>query len=643
MNILKNKYLISILAFVIPLILYIFTLAPGLYFIDTGELATACIKLGIAHPTGYPLFTLIGRLFTLMPIGEDIYELNLMCAIMSAVSTFVFFHLMHFVITELNLNSGNNDDKLFKKSDGNEALINIIALSGSLVLAFSNTFWNTANSLEVYSLHVLFVITVIFVFLKACKGYVESKGKDDLRYWILFAFILGLSFSNHLTTIFLSVGFLYLYFAINGFKKSAYIRIAAMAIPFIGALTVYIYFFLRGNNPVVSWDYPVNLSNFYRHVSGKQFSVWMFSSTEAASKQFSYYLSAFPKEFFYFPLIVAIFGLFSAFKKQRKFFYFTVLLFVFNILYAINYDIHDIDTYFLLSYIVASIWFTLGLLFIYEKLKLNINVVLLLAVLFPVICIYSNYNENNESKSNFVKEYTENVFNSARPNSIVFSTQWDFWVSASFYYQYTKNFRPDVTVLDKELMRRSWYLRHIRIHYPVIYERSRQEFDAYETELFKFEKETDRYTKPTTEMDRQDLIKIQSAFAALLNGIVKKNIDDHYIYTTFEIEEDKKERFGAEFARVPEGMLIRMAKTIDFDSTYTEPDIKFTKTSNPDYYHTFLMNTYYMMFLNRASYLMNVNKLDISENYVKRALDLRPNDKTGTGMLKRLNEMRAVK
>jgi hypothetical protein len=642
-NILKKKFLISILAFVIPFVLYIFTLVPGLYFIDTGELATACIKLGIAHPTGYPLFTLIGRLFTLLPIGEDIYELNLMCAIMSAIATFVFFHLMHFVITELNLNGENKDEQLFKKLDGNEALVNVIALSGSLVLAFSNTFWNTANSLEVYSLHVLFIITVIYVFLKACKGYVESKGKDDLRYWILFAFILGLSFSNHLTTIFLSIGFIYLYFAINGFKKSAYIRIAAMAVPFIGALTVYIYFFLRGNNPVLSWDYPVNLSNFYRHVSGKQFSVWMFSSTEAAGKQFSYYLSAFPKEFFYFPLIVAIFGLFSAFKKQRKFFYFTVLLFVFNILYAINYDIHDIDTYFLLSYIVASIWFTLGLIFIYEKMKLNMNVILLLAVLFPAICIYANYNENNESKSNYVKEYTENVFASARPNSIVFSTQWDFWVSASFYYQLTKNYRPDVTVLDKELMRRSWYLRHIRIHFPVVYERSKQEFDAYETELFKFEKETDRYTKPTTEMDRQDLIKIQNTFAALLNGIVKKNIDDHYIYTTYEIEEDKKERFGAEYVRVPEGLLIRMAKTIDFDSTYTEPDIKYTKTVNPDYYHSFLMNTYYMMFLNRASYLMNVNKFDISENYVKRALELKPNDKTGTGMLKRINEMRNVK
>ncbi len=643
MNILGNKKVFSVLSFLIPFFVYVLTLAPGLYFIDTGELAAACVKLGIAHPTGYPLFTLIGKVFTLLPAGENIYKLNLMCAFLTAATIFMMFNLVHYVISGMDLNKAGNNTGVFKKFVSNEMLVNLVSLSASLVLAFSNTFWNVANSLEVYSLHTLLIVTVIFVFLKASDIYVHGKGKDDLRYWFMFAFVLGLSFTNHLTTIFLGVGFLYLYFAVNGFRKQSFIKILYMAVPFALAFSVYAYFFIRADNNSISWDYPVNLSNFYRHISGKQFSVWMFSSTEAASKQFSHFVSVYPKEFFYFPVIIALFGLVYSFFRQRRFFYFTLLLFVFNILYAINYDIHDIDTYFLLAYIVTAVWFALGLIFIIDKLKLNNAVIVILAVFLPALCVYSNFEENDESKSVYVREYTENVFNSTRNRSIVFSTQWDFWVSASFYLQMTENYRPDVAVLDKELMRRSWYMRHIRIHYPEIYERSRQEFEDYYIELLKFEKETDRYTSPKTESDKQNLIKIQNSFAALLNSIVDRNYKDYSIYLTFEIDDTKNERFALGYRRIPEGLLLRLTESTDFDSTYSDPEIKFVKTNRTDYYHSFLMNAYYMMFLNRASYLMNFSKLDVAENYVKRALELKPNDKTGMGMLRRINDLRGLK
>ena len=187
-----------------------------------------------------------------------------------------------------------------------------------------------------------------------------------------------------------------------------------MGIPFVLALSVYVYFFVRGNNSIIAWGNPINFDNFYRHVSGKQFSVWMFTSTDSASKQFSHFTEIYPKEFFYIPVIIAFFGIVSSFIKQRKFFYYTLLLFVFNILYAINYDIHDIDTYFLLSFVVTAIWFALGIKFIFDKLILNVSIAALIAILIPLTSIYGNYKENNLSKSNYVKEYTENIFKSAR-------------------------------------------------------------------------------------------------------------------------------------------------------------------------------------------------------------------------------------
>ncbi|MFA7361089.1 MAG: DUF2723 domain-containing protein [Candidatus Kapaibacterium sp.] len=635
----NRKLYFSIASFIIPFIVYITTLAPGLYFIDTGELAAVCVNLGIAHPTGYPLFTLLGNIFAKIPIGDYIYRLNVMCAVLSSVTALVFFNMMHFILTELNLNKEQDKSKRFFTDEKNKLTALIISFSGSMVLAFSSTFWNTSNSLEVYSLHVLLMVTVMYLFLKAENAYV--KGDYDLKHWLIFAFVLGLSFTNHLSTVFLSVGFLYLYFAVNGFSKMSFRKILLMFVPFAVALSVYVYFFVRGDNPVIAWGNPVTWDNFMRHVSGKQFSVWMFTSTGSASKQFSHFIDIFPKEFFYIPVIIAIFGLIESFIKQKRFFYFTLLLFVFNILYAINYDIHDIDTYFLLAFVVTSIWFALGLKFLFEKMKISGAAAVSLSLIIPAFSIYGNYDENNLKSSNFVKEYTNNVFNSAREKSIIMSTQWDFWVSASFYEQYVHNVRPDVVVIDKELMRKSWYLKHLKDHYPELYSRCNQEFEAYSKELNKFEKFTDNYTKPRNETDKQNLILIQTSFMNLLNSIITKN-PDYAFYTTSEIEDDKNERMMKEYARIPEGMLFRYSPKMEYESTYKEPEFIFTKTNATDYYHTFLMNAYYSMYLNRASFLMNLGKIETAENLIKKALDIRPTDKTALGMQKRINDMRGL-
>ena len=74
------------------LIVYFTTLAPSVGFIDSGELAAVASTLGVAHPTGYPLFTLIGWMFANVPVGsEEIVRLNAMAAIFCAVGVFLFF------------------------------------------------------------------------------------------------------------------------------------------------------------------------------------------------------------------------------------------------------------------------------------------------------------------------------------------------------------------------------------------------------------------------------------------------------------------------------------------------------------------------------------------------------------------------
>ena len=68
---LEYKYRDHVIAFSLWLLIfgvYLQTLARTVGFIDSGELATVPFVLGIAHPTGYPFWTLLARLFTLLPL-----------------------------------------------------------------------------------------------------------------------------------------------------------------------------------------------------------------------------------------------------------------------------------------------------------------------------------------------------------------------------------------------------------------------------------------------------------------------------------------------------------------------------------------------------------------------------------------------
>src|SRR5438046_1412791 len=95
----RLEHLIGLSIAAISLAVYVSTLCPTVNFIDSGELATDTYTLGIAHPTGYSLFTITGYLFSHLPLGfRIIYELNLMAALLCAAGLYVFFRFLLFLL-----------------------------------------------------------------------------------------------------------------------------------------------------------------------------------------------------------------------------------------------------------------------------------------------------------------------------------------------------------------------------------------------------------------------------------------------------------------------------------------------------------------------------------------------------------------
>ncbi|MGZ3442447.1 MAG: protein O-mannosyl-transferase family, partial [Polyangia bacterium] len=57
-----------------------------MYWLDSSELAAAAWGLGVAHPPGHPLPSLLGRACTLVPLGSIAFRVGLASALAGAAA-----------------------------------------------------------------------------------------------------------------------------------------------------------------------------------------------------------------------------------------------------------------------------------------------------------------------------------------------------------------------------------------------------------------------------------------------------------------------------------------------------------------------------------------------------------------------------
>ena len=514
---------------------YYMTMAPGLQFIDSGELATVAALLGIAHPTGYPLFTLVGWMFAHLPVGGAvIFRLNMMAAALCAAGA--SFWLLSFRRVIL----------LCRLQDVSERLACAAATSGALMLAFSRTYWSQALEIEVYPLHLLLSAIIVLAFLRA--NFPFEGERVGIGRWYAFAFAVGLGFANHMSTILLAPALLAMFFLRNGRGAETWKLLAKMTLPFAGALSLYLYLPIRASqSPALNWGNVVTFERFLWHVSGKQYRVWMFSSFDAAWKQFSYFLDGLPGEFTFAGLLLSIVGIVLTFRSKRSLGTGVLLFFLGCIVYAVNYDIHDIDSYFLLAYVAEAMAASVGIAALARalqgRLALPGAISTLVVLLLPLAPLVANWHEVDEHTDHLVEDYTANMFASLRPNAVVLSYQWDYWVAAAYYVQNVDSARRDVLVIDKELLRRSWYLKQLENRDPQLIAASRQEVSAFLHEVDRFEHDLP-----------YDPEAIERAYRAMILSLIRQGMASRPVYVTAEIEAE----YTAGFQRVPEGLAFRL-------------------------------------------------------------------------------------
>lgn len=203
--------------------LYIRTLVPSVLDGDQGEFQFIPAILGIPHPSGFPLYILLGHVWSLLPLGTLAYRMNLLSAFFGALTIGALYLALRF-----------------------QKLSRFAAFAASVTLAVIPQFWEYSTVAAVYRLHD-FLFVLVFAFLS------QWERTKAWRWLELAALAFGLDLANHLTIVFLAPATLLLLLMVAGrslFKQPRVILIGALLL--LSPLLLYAYFPIRGSQLISS-------------------------------------------------------------------------------------------------------------------------------------------------------------------------------------------------------------------------------------------------------------------------------------------------------------------------------------------------------------------------------------------------------
>src|SRR3984885_2055830 len=188
----KINNLLGWLCFVIASITYILTLEPSVSFWDCGEFISCAYRLQVAHQPGYPVFAMLGKVFSLLSLGDTTkvpYFTNMGSALASGATIMFLF----WTITALAKKLFVKKDEVLNSSP--TLLIMGAGLVGALAFTYTDTFWFSAVETIVFAWSSLCTAIVFWAILK-WDAHADEPGADR---WLTFiAYVIGLSIGIHL-------------------------------------------------------------------------------------------------------------------------------------------------------------------------------------------------------------------------------------------------------------------------------------------------------------------------------------------------------------------------------------------------------------------------------------------------------------
>jgi len=439
----------SLLASLVPAavaaVAYFFTLAPGVVGFDSAELVTGSYTLGIVHPTGYPLYLLLGKLFTLLPVGSVAYRVNLLSTVLAVLSVLVLGRI------------------IFKLTGSVFA-----SWIGSLFLAFAHTFWVMAIVAEVYTLHTLLLGVVLLLLLR-------WRESPSARRLFAVALAFGFSLTNHVSSVFMLPIIVWFVWRNIGWRESIRM-VPGAALACLLGLSPYLYFPIR-----FAADPPLNYVRTYYDVDlGTMQGMWWMVSGQAYRffafgygwvqylQELKNALSLFVQNFTLIGFLLGLGGALFALLKQRRLAIVILALLGINVLFFAGYAVIDKETMFLPGLYLWSLLIGLGSHMMLE-LKRDLSWLtiaerrlanaVLVAGLFSVVGLSGavHWGWTDKSDAYGPEIFARRVLSTVPPNSMVIG-KWSTAVILE-YYQYVEGYRPDLLIFNRSRYEVAAYYR----------------------------------------------------------------------------------------------------------------------------------------------------------------------------------------
>lgn len=429
-----RDYLLAAAAGVVALIVYLLTLAPTVTGEDSGELIAAAYTLGVPHPPGYPLWTVLGKLFTFIPYGTVAWRVNFMSAFWGAGTVFLAVLL---------------GIKLFGARWA--------AAAAGLAFAFSFEFWEQAVIAEVYTLSTLLVAGGLLALLV----WYDTRRAAPL-YALAVAYGLGLA--NHNTMVLMSplfVGFV-LWVDREPWRRWR-VYAACTGLALLAAALLYLYLpWASRRNPPVDWGNPETWDAFWDHVRREQYRFGFTANPRTLGGfvgQVGAFLAMYGRQFTPVLALVPVLGAYFVWQRDRRRFGLVAGLFgltVVGFLLITNFRLDKESlwvngVFFLPAYLAAALLLGaalagLGSLRVRgRRLWVPAAVLALAAVAAP---LGANWRAADKSRYWFAHDYGRNVLQTMEPDAVYIPTA-DHATFPALYLQAVEGLRPDIFIANK--------------------------------------------------------------------------------------------------------------------------------------------------------------------------------------------------
>lgn len=238
----------------VPFAAYLATASAHDYWLDGGELTAQAIHLDIAHPPGHPLAGLLGKLFTLIPLGPLSVRVALAQAACAALAAGFLYSAIDTTARALGLSR--------------DRVVVPLALGGTWWVVCSYAWWFQAVRPEVYALQALLVCVAI----ERVIALEAAWPTHDVRPLYVACLALGLGLANHHLVAFLALPALAPTLArVYRAKGPRPLWLAGLAIA-VG-LASYIYLPIRaGTDPPANLGDPTDPSRIFWVVSARVYA-----------------------------------------------------------------------------------------------------------------------------------------------------------------------------------------------------------------------------------------------------------------------------------------------------------------------------------------------------------------------------------